>query len=57
MTSLAYLWEREQSQLLQEMIDYPLNAIIIKVASYGLMIKHLGKTLSELQPLFMKLQK
>jgi diphthine-ammonia ligase len=38
------------------MIDYPLNAIIIKVASYGLKLQHLGKTLAELQPMFMKLK-
>lgn len=38
------------------MIDYPLNAIIIKVASYGLKMIHLGKTITELKPLFMKLK-
>lgn len=29
--SLAYLWRREQAELLQEMIDCQLDAIIIKV--------------------------
>ena len=36
------------------MVDYPLDAIIIKVASYGLKIQHLGKTITELQPVFIK---
>jgi diphthine-ammonia ligase len=38
------------------MIDYPLNAIIIKVASYGLKIEHLGKSIEQLYPFFMKLK-
>jgi len=28
------------------MIDYPLNAIIIKVASYGLKKEYLGKSIT-----------
>lgn len=31
LTSLAYLWRRDQAELLQEMIDCQLDAIIIKV--------------------------
>lgn len=38
------------------MIDYPLNAILIKVASFGLNFQHLGKTITELKPTFMKLK-
>lgn len=30
--SLAYLWRRDQKELLQEMIDSQLHAIIIKVS-------------------------
>ena len=56
MTSLAYLWHREQTQLLQEMIEYPLHAIIVKVASYGLKAAHLGRTITELQPHFLKMK-
>lgn len=33
LVSLAYLWRREQAELLQEMIDCQLDAIIIKVKS------------------------
>jgi diphthine-ammonia ligase len=56
MTSLAYLWQRDQPELLQEMIEYPLDAIIIKIASYGLKKEHLGRTITELKPYFMKLK-
>lgn len=31
--SLAYLWRRDQTELLQEMIDCQVHAIIIKVRS------------------------
>ena len=48
--SLAYLWEAEQSALLQNMIDSGLHAIIIKVAVFGLGEGDLGKTLAEMQP-------
>lgn len=50
LTSLGYLWRREQEELLDEMIESGIDAILVKVASIGLMPrKHLGKTLEELQ--------
>jgi len=55
LTVLAYLWQREQHELLQEMIDAGLVAVIIKVAGIGLTEKHLGKTLAEMQPTLLKL--
>lgn len=48
--SLAYLWQQDQAQLLQNMIDSGIQAIIIKVATYGLTDIDLGKTLQEIQP-------
>ncbi|KAJ3330203.1 ATP binding domain 4 [Blyttiomyces sp. JEL0837] len=48
LTCLAYLWRRDQSELLQEMIDCQLHAVLIKVASIGLNSTHLGKSLSEM---------
>ncbi|CAI5745935.1 unnamed protein product [Peronospora destructor] len=55
--SLGYLWRREQTELLQEMIDSEMEAILIKVASIGLHPrKHLGKTIAELQPQLMMLK-
>jgi len=35
LTSLAYLWHRNQRELLKEMIDCKLKAIVIKVAALG----------------------
>ncbi|KAF9268107.1 hypothetical protein L218DRAFT_984324 [Marasmius fiardii PR-910] len=54
-TCLCYLWRRDQEELLSEMIDSGLEAILIKVAGIGLSPKHLGKTLAEMQPILMKL--
>ncbi len=36
--SLAYLWQRDQRELLREMIDAGVEAIIIKVAAMGIYI-------------------
>lgn len=48
---LAYLWRRDQTELLQEMIDCKVQSILIKVASLGLVPdRHLGKSLRDLQP-------
>ncbi|XP_063978343.1 uncharacterized protein LOC135163095 [Diachasmimorpha longicaudata] len=49
LVSLAYLWRRNQDELLKEMIACSLNAVIIKVACQGLEPKHLGKSISEMQ--------
>ncbi|PIO63902.1 hypothetical protein TELCIR_14486 [Teladorsagia circumcincta] len=46
---LCYLWERDQKELLSEMLRSGLNAILIKVAAVGLNKSHLGKTLSEME--------
>ncbi|XP_060071126.1 uncharacterized protein LOC132551040 [Ylistrum balloti] len=51
LTCLAYLWRRDQTELLKEMIDSGVIAVLIKVASLGLdPKKHLGRTLAEMQP-------
>jgi diphthine-ammonia ligase len=55
LTSLAYLWQRDQGELLSEMIEAGMEAIIIKVAGIGLESAHLGKTLAQMQPTFLKL--
>lgn len=53
---LAYLWQREQSELLDEMIESNVNAILIKVAAIGLHPEqHLGKSLAEMRPILHKL--
>ncbi|XP_054259773.1 uncharacterized protein LOC128984473 isoform X2 [Macrosteles quadrilineatus] len=56
LVALAYLWRRDQAQLLQEMVDCNINAIIIKVAALGLDPgKHLGLRISEIQPHLVKM--
>ncbi|XP_059614261.1 uncharacterized protein LOC132260264 [Phlebotomus argentipes] len=56
LTSLSYLWRRNQTKLLQEMIDGGVEAIVIKVAALGLTPeKHLGKSLKEIQKDVMRL--
>ena len=47
--SLSYLWRQDQSELLQDMINAKINAILIKVATLGLDEKHLGKSISQIQ--------
>ncbi|XP_048342176.1 diphthine--ammonia ligase isoform X2 [Sphaerodactylus townsendi] len=55
---LAYLWRRDQEMLLKEMISSNIEAIIIKVAAFGLdPDKHLGKTLDEMEPYLLELSK
>ncbi|XP_005885831.1 PREDICTED: diphthine--ammonia ligase isoform X1 [Myotis brandtii] len=55
---LAYLWQRNQEDLLREMIASNIQAIIIKVAALGLSPdKHLGKTLDQMEPHLLELSK
>ncbi|EGO27827.1 hypothetical protein SERLADRAFT_360402, partial [Serpula lacrymans var. lacrymans S7.9] len=55
LTPLCYLWQRDQAELLTEMIEAGMEAILIKVAGIGLTPMHLGKTLAEMQPTLVKL--
>lgn len=57
LSSLAYLWHREQVGLLDEMISSNINAVLIKIAAYGLCEKHLGKSISELRNEIVSLSK
>ncbi|KYO28747.1 ATP-binding domain-containing protein 4 [Alligator mississippiensis] len=55
---LAYLWRRNQEALLREMISSDIQAMIIKVAAFGLdPDKHLGKTLDQMEPYLLELSK
>ncbi|KAM6460195.1 diphthine--ammonia ligase isoform 2-T2 [Liasis olivaceus] len=54
---LAYLWRQNQDTLLKEIISLKVQAIIIKVAAFGLdPDKHLGKTLDEMEPYLLEVQ-
>ncbi|KAG6378701.1 hypothetical protein JVT61DRAFT_12973 [Boletus reticuloceps] len=50
LTPLAYLWQRNQTFLLSEMISSGLNAILIKIAGAGLTPSDLARPLSSMQP-------
>ena len=54
LVSLAYLWLRDQSELLQEMIECEMDGRLVKVCSMGLKEVHLGKSIAELSPVFAK---
>ncbi|KAG2152366.1 meiotically up-regulated 71 protein [Suillus cothurnatus] len=55
LTPLSYLWQRDQAELLSEMIAAGIKSVLIKVAGIGLTVKHLGKTLNEMQDTFTRL--
>ena len=55
LTPLCYLWQRNQQELLSEMIDAGVDAILIKVAGIGLTTAHLGKNLVQMEPTLLKL--
>lgn len=57
LVSLSYLWERDQSELLNEMISHGMRSVIIKSCAYGMGEVDLLKTIQELQPKFEKLKK
>lgn len=55
LTSMTYLWQRNQLELMNEMCNNNLDARIIKVAAIGLNEKHLGKSISEVFPVLIRL--
>ncbi|XP_013406598.1 diphthine--ammonia ligase [Lingula anatina] len=57
LTSLGYLWRRDQKELLQEMIGCKIKAQIIKVATLGLTpSEHLGKSIEDIYPHMLKME-
>ena len=56
LSSLAYMWQRDQPELLAEMVDSGLTAILLKVACMGLDRRHVGKTLGQLQPYLLRIK-
>lgn len=49
LVSFAFLWRRDQAELLDEMIKANIEAVLIKVATLGLDQSHLGKPLSHVR--------
>jgi diphthine-ammonia ligase len=56
LTSLAYLWMRNQKELLLDMIKDGMNSLIIKTCTMGLDKEDLLKSIEELQPKLFKLE-
>lgn len=54
--SLAYLWRRDQRELLDEMVAAGVLAVLVKVAAVGLNDSHLGKSLAEMKPTLERLE-
>lgn len=51
LVSLAYLWQRKQAELLEEMIKCEVDAIIVRVAAIGLEPqRHLGRSIRLIEP-------
>lgn len=55
LTSLAYLWRRDQKDLLYEMANAGVNAVLIKIAAIGLKPIHLGKSIGQMYPFLCKM--
>lgn len=55
LTLLAYLWQRDQAELMRDICALELDARLIKVAAIGLTEKHLGKPLAQMYPILVKL--
>lgn len=55
LTVLAFLWQRDQAELLREMVEAPVKSVLIKVAGAGLVPGHLGKSLAEMEPILQSL--
>ncbi|KAF9960605.1 ATP binding domain 4 [Mortierella alpina] len=50
LVTLAYLWQRDQEELLHEMAQAGVNAVLIKIAAIGLKKQHLGKSIGDMFP-------
>ncbi|KAF9400841.1 ATP binding domain 4, partial [Podila epigama] len=50
LVALSYLWQRNQEELLQEMAQAGVNAVLIKIAAMGLKKQHLGRSIGDMFP-------
>lgn len=56
LTCLSYMWQRDRQELLPEIINSGIYAVLVKVAGAGLdPSKHLGKDLATLHPALIRL--
>ncbi|SCV72945.1 BQ2448_6870 [Microbotryum intermedium] len=54
---IAYLWERNQADLLGEMVRAGMDSVLVKVAGAGLGVEHLGRSLKQMEPTLHRLNK
>ncbi|GAA5821636.1 hypothetical protein JCM10212_000020 [Sporobolomyces blumeae] len=55
LTPIAYLWQRNQRDLLHEMVVSGQESVLVKVAGAGLGVEHLGRTLGQMEPILHRL--
>jgi diphthine-ammonia ligase len=48
--SLAYLWQRDQHELLEGMVASEVDAVLVKVAAAGLGARHIGQPIHAVRP-------
>jgi diphthine-ammonia ligase len=49
LTMVAYLWERDQEELMNQMCLFNVDSVLIKVCSIGLKERHLGMSLKNIK--------
>ncbi|KAH7036915.1 hypothetical protein BKA57DRAFT_399303, partial [Linnemannia elongata] len=50
LVALSYLWQRNQEELLNEMAQAGVNAVLVKIAAIGLKRQHLGRSIGDMFP-------
>jgi diphthine-ammonia ligase len=55
LTVLAYLWQREETRLVQDMLDAGMDILILKTAALGLGKDHVGVSLRSIYPHLLKI--
>lgn len=57
LVSIAPLWMQDQNMLLQDMVSSGLTSVLVKTAAVGLDQQDLGKSLRQIYPKLLKLNK
>ncbi|KAF9919266.1 hypothetical protein FBU30_011079 [Linnemannia zychae] len=57
LVALAYLWQRNQEDLLSEMAQAGVNAVLVKIAAIGLKKHHLGQSIGDMFPHLCKMNR
>ncbi|KAF9913023.1 hypothetical protein EC991_005891 [Linnemannia zychae] len=57
LVALSYLWQRNQEELLDEMAQAGVNAVLVKIAAIGLKKQHLGQSIGDMFPYLCKMNR